>query len=99
MSDRTTKVAGHRDKHPRAGLRDRLLHRDITTAHGSRDGHEGAAVGMTRPCPADPTGRQVNHAATADSSGEFVDAGVVQIQSLVAGARELGRGNHGVLLE
>jgi hypothetical protein len=99
MPDRTTKAAGHRDEDPRARLRDRLQHRDLTTAHGSRDGHEGAAVGMTRPCPADPTGRQVDHAATADGSSTFVDGGVVQIQSLVAGARELGKGDHGVLLE
>ena len=75
-----------------------LQQRGITTAQGSWDGHEGAAADVTRPCPTDPAGRQVGHAATADSGGRFVDAGVVQIQSLGAGAREVGKGNHGVLL-
>jgi len=34
----------------------------------------------------------VDHAAAAGSCDRFIDAGVVQIQSLAAGARELGKG-------
>jgi hypothetical protein len=66
--------------------------------NGSCRGHKVAAAGVTRRCPTNPAGGQVDHAAAAGSCGRLVDAGVVQVQSLTAGARRLWGRDHGVLL-